>query len=329
MNEPSFRAAGLLGNTHVQSYLASAGLRKRKFRRWINDVQQCTVERILTASDGARLQGHFTLNPDARGLAILFHGWEGSVDSTYLLDLSATLWQSGLSIFRLHFRDHGATHHLNEGLFHSCRLDEVVDVVSQVIREYHHLPVFLAGFSLGGNFALRVARNLEHDMDNVKHVFGVCPVIDPQKSLRAIESASWHYEAYFLMKWRGSLKKKKQLFPDQYVNAPLKGLRLEDMTAYLVKEYTEFAKVDDYFAGYAIRGDYLSELAIDATIVACEDDPVIPVEDFHELVLPESTQLIINEQGGHCGMIDQLMGPSWVTRLINDRINQNIRKNRE
>ena len=170
MNEPAFRAAGLLANTHVQSYLASAGLRKRKFRRWIDDVQRCTVERIFTASDGARLQGHLTEHPEARGMAVLFHGWEGSVDSTYLLDLSATLWQSGLSIFRLHFRDHGSTHHLNEGLFHSCRLDEVVDVVEQVVSEFHQMPVFLAGYSLGGNFALRVARSLQDKADNVRRL---------------------------------------------------------------------------------------------------------------------------------------------------------------
>lgn len=324
MNETPFNASRLLGNQHVQSYLASAGLRKRTFLRQLEQMHDLTEERILTASDGVRLQGYYSHHPESRGMAILFHGWEGSVDSTYLLDLSAALWQSGVSIFRLHFRDHGTTHHLNEGLFHSCRLDEVVDVVSQVVDEFSSQPIFLAGYSLGGNFALRVARHLVDSSGQVKHVFGVCPVVDPQKSLRAIETALWHYEAYFLLKWRTSLKKKKRLFPDQYRNAPLKGLRLEDMTAYLVEEYTDFAKVDDYFAGYAIKGDYLSELAMDATIVACADDPVIPIDDFYELVLPQSAHLIVTERGGHCGMIDQLMGPSWVARMINRKINRII-----
>ena len=60
-------------------------------------------------------------------------------------------------MFRLNFRDHGDTHHLNRDLFHSCRIDEVVGAVRAVRRAFATDPVAVAGFSLGGNFALRVA----------------------------------------------------------------------------------------------------------------------------------------------------------------------------
>lgn len=329
MTDAPFTAPKLLRNQHIQSFLASSGLRRKRFVNQAPELHAATEERLLSVLDqSTQLQGMYSKHPQSRGLAVLFHGWEGSVDSTYLLDLAAALWASGLSIFRLHFRDHGSTHHLNEGLFHSCRLDEVVDAVGQICEEIESGPVFLAGYSLGGNFALRVARSLQDRTDRIRHVFGICPVIDPARSLRAIEDALWHYEAYFLLKWRRSLKIKQTHFPERYRHAPVRrGLRLVDMTAYLVQEYTDFANVDEYFDGYAIKGDYLSDLRIDATIVACVDDPVIPIDDFHELKLASRTQLIINQQGGHCGMVDQLWGPSWATRLINHRISTLLNAN--
>jgi len=86
---------------------------------------------------------------------VLLHGWEGRSESTYIQLLADTLYRQGVSIARLNFRDHGNTHHLNRGLFHSCRLDEVADAVRAVQDQWQPQQLFLAGFSLGGNFAIR------------------------------------------------------------------------------------------------------------------------------------------------------------------------------
>jgi predicted alpha/beta-fold hydrolase len=74
-----------------------------------------------------------------------------------VLSLGAALFERGCDIFRLNFRDHGASHHLNRELFHSCRLSEVVGAVQSVQRLFDADELCLAGFSLGGNFSLRVA----------------------------------------------------------------------------------------------------------------------------------------------------------------------------
>ena len=61
-------------------------------------------------------------------------------------------------MFRLNFRDHGETHHLNRAMFHSCRIDEVVGARETESRQrFTARPFVIGGFSLGGNFALRVA----------------------------------------------------------------------------------------------------------------------------------------------------------------------------
>ncbi|MBW2365517.1 MAG: hypothetical protein JRF25_10750 [Deltaproteobacteria bacterium] len=98
------------------------------------------------------------LGSSNKGLVIMLSGWEGSSRSTYMLCTGRYFYRNGYSIFRLNFRDHGETHHLNEGLFYGTLLDEVFESVRQAAGLESGLSTFLVGFSMGGNFALRVAR---------------------------------------------------------------------------------------------------------------------------------------------------------------------------
>ena len=48
------------------------------------------------------------------------------------------------------------------------------------------VPAFIVGFSLGGNFALRIARRCRREpIDNLRHVFCISPVLDPEKATAA------------------------------------------------------------------------------------------------------------------------------------------------
>ena len=117
-------------------------------------------EVLLTPIADVRLQGFYSAqsNGKARGVVMLLHGWEGSVDSAYILGTGKFLYNNGYSVFRLNYRDHGETHHLIPGLFYAVLLDEVFHAVQQVSEYEKELPFYLIGFSMGGNFALRIAR---------------------------------------------------------------------------------------------------------------------------------------------------------------------------
>ena len=93
-----------------------------------NPMRACARESIIDAGDGVRLQGFWSHQPHrpARGLVILLHGWEGSADSAYILSTGRFLFARGFDIFRLNYRDHGTTHHLNSGLFLGTLIDEVL-----------------------------------------------------------------------------------------------------------------------------------------------------------------------------------------------------------
>lgn len=303
----AFRPPALLRNPHLQSVLASSRLRRLVARGPRARVEARAVEHILDCGDNVRLQGFHTaqqVRPQPRGLIVLLHGWEGSVQSSYLVHTGARLLDEGFDVFRLHLRDHGDTHHLNEELFHSCRIAEVVGAVGALGARYPALPLAVAGYSLGGNFALRVALHAPAAGIALRHAVAVCPVISPAAGLSAIETAPWFYQRYFMLKWAGSLRRKQSLYPRRFDFTELElRANLRGLTRTLVERHTDYGTLENYLDGYSIADGRLAALQVPVSILTAADDPIIPVEDFHRLALPPHARLDIAPFGGHCGFI--------------------------
>ena len=328
MNGADFQPPWLLRNPHVQSVLASSRIRRWLSLRRGGDIESCAVEHIVDCGDGVRLQGFHTTQralPEARGLVVLLHGWEGSARSNYVLSSGARLLREGFDVFRLNFRDHGETHHLNREIFHSCRIDEVVAAVGAIAEHFPARALAIAGFSLGGNFALRVALRAPATAIPLAYVLAVCPVVSPASGLFGLENGPRFYQSYFLRKWTRSLRAKQALFPDlELFTAAEIDADLRVLTRALVLRHTEFGSLENYLNGYSIAGDALSSLRVPATILTAIDDPVIPIADFLTLKLPPNVELDIAPHGGHCGFIRDFSLRSFTEDYIVDRMLSNL-----
>lgn len=310
---PGFRPARGLGNAHLQSFLASTGARRALARRRAHALRAAAREEILDCGDGIRLHGVYSPHPRAgRGLAILIHGWHGTADSAYLVSAAGHLFARGFSVFRLHLRDHGPSHHLNRELFNSARLAEVVAAVRRIAELHPHEHTFLGGFSLGGNFALRVAVAAPAAGIALDRVVAVCPVLDPARTMEALERSPVYHE-YFRRKWRSALLQKLLHFPDHGYGEELRQLRsLGAMNEFFVPRYTGFADTSSYLYAYAITGERLAGLAVPSHIITSRDDPVIPAADLARLARPPALTIELTERGGHCGFIMDWRLHSWV-----------------
>jgi hypothetical protein len=304
-----------LKSTVVQTLLASSAIRK-----WgHNPVVGTAKEVILNAVGDVRLQGFYSKQSkgNAKGLVMLLHGWEGSVNSTYIQGTGKFLYNNGYSVFRLNYRDHGNSQHLNRGLFYAVLLDEVFHAVRQVSEYEPGLPFYLAGFSMGGNFVLRIARKCaESPIENLSHIISISPVLDPEKSTYAIDDVPI-LRHYFRKKWQRSLQKKQACFPDLYDFNEVFALdTITDMTDLMLKRYSDYENSTIYFSKYAVLEDALMNVPVPTTIITSKDDPIIPVEDFYELKLNSLTDLIIHPYGGHNGFIESLSGRTWYERKM-------------
>jgi predicted alpha/beta-fold hydrolase len=293
-------------------------LRRARVQRRAGPMLAASKELLLECGDGVILQAfHSSPTQPGRKLAVLLHGWEGSADSQYVLSLAQSLFAQGLEVVRLNLRDHGATHHLNRELFHSCRLPEVVGAVRALATTFPGLPMVLAGFSLGGNFMLRVAAHAQAGELPLERVIAISPVLDPAATLLTLERGFPVYHAYFVRKWSRSLAKKQQAWPKTYDFEELLRIRnLREMTRQLVVSHTEFPTMEDYLAGYAITGDRLTTLAAPATVITSLDDPIIDATGLARLARTPHLDIVTTSHGGHCGYIESLGDSNWVDSQV-------------
>ena len=318
-----FQPRGLLRNPHLQgiaSRLPSRRARVEQASRILRDNGRS----ILLQGGDALLLGWLSQHPHSekhpiakRPLVVLIHGWEGSSDSLYLLATATQAYHAGFDVLRLNLRDHGDSHHLNPELFHSCRDEEVALAVLDAVRRLQPPALALAGFSLGGNFAMRVSLRLRETP--LKQVVAVCPVISPPATLQALETGPLLYRQYFLHKWKESLQRKAAVHPEQFRDDRWRQLpSLTALTAHFVAQHTNYPSLLDYLQGYAMTEAKLAALPVPTHVLIAADDPVIPVADWLAVAKPPQLTLEVSPFGGHCGFVSNWALEGWSERRVTE-----------
>jgi predicted alpha/beta-fold hydrolase len=315
-----FRPPWLLRSRHIQTIFATSGPRRWLSRQTWRALEANAQPVVLDAGAGVRLGGIFSGHGDGeRDLVTVLHGWEGSARSLYVRSTAGHLFDQGFDVFRLHLRDHGGTHDLNRDPFTCTRLGEVVAALAQIDRRFPHRRHFLVGFSLGGNFALRMALHTGAAGVALAKVIAVCPAVLPHLTMDDLEAGFFLYHHYFLFKWKRTLRRKLALFPDLDYGLALRRCKsLRAMNDTFVPRFTEFPTPLDYFMGYAIADDVLAGLTVPSHVIAAADDPVIDVRHLERLAQPPALSIEVVPGGGHCGFVENLRTPSWIDRRIGE-----------
>jgi uncharacterized protein len=317
--DPGFTPPWWLRNAHLQSIVPSLPLRRALVMRRCAQVASRSRPLILDCGDDVRLLAHHTPanQPHPVGAVVMLHGWEGDANALYMLSLARRLLAHGFEILRLNLRDHGGTQQLNPGLFHSCRLPEVIGAVRRAQQLFRGLPLHLTGFSLGGNFLLRVAADAAQSGLTIASCVAISPVLEPRATLTAIESGASIYHRYFVKKWSASLRAKQRAWPHLYQFDTLERFSsLRAMTAELVARHTDFGSLEQYLDGYAITGERLARLAVPATIITAADDPIVPVADLAHLAVGRNLRTLVTARGGHCGFLTGLLADTWAENAV-------------
>lgn len=279
-----------------------------------------SAEDIILQVDGIRI--HAALSRGTRrAIVILIHGWEGHIEAPYMLRTSQALSDHGFYVARLHLRDHGATHHLNEELFNGSMLDEHFEAVRQIAKMFPGFSVYLGGFSLGGNFALRIAaRNsrVKTPIVNLKAVAAISPPLDPHRSTASMDEHRM-LGRYLLWQWWRSLRTKEKLFPEKYNFSNLRKERsILNLTEQLILAHSPFESLEEYFGTYTLGSEFFSKIKVPVSILTAEDDPIIPPEEYCRLRVGPNVRIQMEKHGGHVGFLRSLRYDcAYVEFLVN------------
>lgn len=298
----------LFHNPHLQTILANYWKRpvsedrfpiERRLYRTEPDVQVCV----------------WTQRPaQPRGDLVMVHGLEGSGDSGYIRSLSAAALASGFTANRFHMRTCGGTQALCKTLYHAGLTSDLLSVLRQ-LREEGRPPVFLVGFSLGGNVVLKLAGELGPAAKELLR--GVCAVSTPIDlaacARRIAQRDNVLYERRFVQRMRARL-----CATGRYELKDFQHLRsVQAIDDRITAPSFGFGDAANYYQTQSAI-HFLHGIRVPALLLQSEDDTFVPFEVFRDPAVRSNPciQVVATRYGGHLGFLERGPHRFWVDRAI-------------
>jgi uncharacterized protein len=249
---------------------------------------------------------------------ILVHGLEGSSAAGYARSLAQAALEAGYAVHRYNMRSCGGTEHLSgKTLYHSGQTSDLLSVIRQL---HGQPPIFLAGFSLGGNVVLKLAGELgESARDLIAGVAAVSTPIDLAACVRQLDRrANIIYSNRFLTRLKQRVRLKESLTPGLF---PMEKLDRVKSVYQFDDQFTAhtfgFGTADNYYATQSSK-QFLERIRIPTLLVQAKDDPLIPFEVYEHPVFSQNSflRLLAVEHGGHLGFVAKGSPRFWLDRVL-------------
>jgi len=281
--------------------------------------------RYFDVDEDTRIVAHCHWHPRRWRHATLLalHGLNGSSDAHYMKGLASKAFARGMNVVRLNQRNCGDTEHLSSGLFHSGLTADAAFVIDELV-EVDGLPaIAVAGYSLGGNLALKLAGEYgAHAPAALVAIAAVSPIIEIDDCTRALEQpGNGVYEWNFVKDLKRRMRRKERFWPGHFDLAKLarvKTVRAFDDT--FTAPYFGFKSAEDYYyRASALR--VADRIRVPTLIITAQDDPFVPAGPFSDPKLTGNPHIDLRvlAHGGHCGFIGPSNGADdgyWAEREI-------------
>lgn len=240
---------------------------------------------------------------------VLLHGLEGTARSHYLRATLAEARRRGWGADVLMFRSCGDEPNRARRFYHSGETSDPAFVLDRISHEHPRSPLFLVGYSLGGNVALKYLGERQGDLPpRLIAAAAVSVPYDLERSARRIgKGFSRLYEQVFLRTLRRKAFAKLERFPGLFAVERLTTARsLWEFDDIVTAPVHGFSGATDYYSRSSSIG-FLSGIRLPALLLSAIDDPFLPpdVLDRVRVIASGNPALSIEfvARGGHVGFI--------------------------
>jgi predicted alpha/beta-fold hydrolase len=278
--------------------------RPRRFERL-----PAPVERLFAVAPDTRVLAHCHWQPDRASSPALvaLHGLEGSSSAHYMRGLASKAWARGFNVVLLNQRNCGGTEHLGPGLYHSGLTSDAAHVLRELVDADGVPAVVVAGYSLGGNLALKLAGDFgDTPPPELRAVCAVSPVMDLARCVDALErrqNVVYHWN--FVRGLKGRMRRKARCHPGRFALELLDGIRsVRQFDEVYTAPHFGFQNASDYYhRASAMR--VVDRIRVPALILTAEDDPFVPVAPFRDPAVTGNPHIrvVVTRHGGHCGFV--------------------------
>ncbi len=255
---------------------------------------------------------HWHAAPHTHATLIALHGLNGSSNAHYMRGLAAKAFARGMNVVRLNQRNCGDTERLAEGLFHSGLTADAAHVIDELTRVDGLQAVAVAGYSLGGNLALKLAGEYgAHAPKPLIAVAAVSPIIEISECTRALERpGNGLYQWNFVRDLKRRMRRKDRCRPGTFDLSALNAIKtVRQFDEVYTAPYFGFRDAEDYYhRASAMR--VIDRVAVPALVITADDDPFVPSAPFHHPRITGNPyiDLRISAHGGHCGFVGETSG---------------------
>jgi uncharacterized protein len=284
------------------------------------DAQRFPVQpRAYETEPGVQVRVEYQA-PEGQPVAhlILVHGLEGSSEAGYARSLAQAALEAGCAAHRFNMRSCGGTEHLSgRTLYHSGQTSDLLAVIRQLSGG---VPVFLAGFSLGGNVVLKLAGELGESASGlIAGVMAISTPIDLAACVRRLDKPSNRiYARRFVSRLKERVRAKERLTPGLF---DLSGLNQVQNIYQFDDRFTAqafgFGSADNYYATQSAN-QFLDRIRVPTLVVQAKDDPLIPfaIYDHPAFSTNPHLRLLATEHGGHLGFISRTKPRFWLDQVL-------------
>jgi predicted alpha/beta-fold hydrolase len=304
----------ILRNAHL---LTIAG---NYWPRYLDTERFPVQERRYCTEPGVQVLVHsqFPDNPAAH--LIVVHGLEGSSAAGYACSLAQAALESGYAVHRFNMRSCGGMEALcGNTLYHSGQTCDVL-AVARELRTTYSAPIYLCGFSLGGNVVLKLAGELGTGASElISGVVAVSTPIDLAACVRRLRlKSNFLYANRFLKRLKQRIRVKARLTPGLFDLGRLGSVRtIFEFDDLYTAPFFGFRGADHYYETQSAQ-NFLDRIAVPALLVQAQDDPLIPFEIYRHPAFSRNPNLTLlaPEHGGHLGFISKHKPRLWLDGVL-------------
>ncbi len=262
-----------------------------------------------------------------KGELILVHGLEGSSASGYARSLVHAALQRGWATHRFNMRGCGGADELALSGYHAGQTSDLLAFLRER-RRASSLPLFVIGFSLGGNVTLKLAGELgDGARESLTGVCAVSTPIDLAASVAALgRRQNFIYQGRFLDRLKDRIRRKNRQARDVYTLEHLPKIKsIQDFDDHYTARLFGFGTAANYFRTQS-SNQFLERIRVPTLLVQSKDDPLVPFAIFDHPAIganPYLTLLAV-EHGGHLGFLARGKPRFWLDQTVLDWAEGNL-----
>lgn len=266
---------------------------------------------------------------NSKSILIILHGLEGSSSSQYVKGLVNTMSDTQIDICAVNHRSCSGELNKTKGFYHSGFTKDLRYIIQKLELLYDE--IFIAGFSLGGNIALKYAGEEGESISSViKSIAAVSVPIHLSSSSKKLNA--W-YNIPYSIQFLQTLKKKaiaKALMFDNTLPFANEYASIKTLLEYdnkVTAPLHDFSDAEDYYAKSSSL-PLLSNIKTQTLLINASDDSFLSQECMPLDIAKnhENFHFLSTMFGGHVGFATFKAPVYWIDNLLKEWVLKNKTK---